>query len=423
MNNTNTSTNNTVKNNTVKKKNNQVFNNVKRLEETKKEIDDILTGENTIRTLMIHKVQELIPYDKGYESLSYNKKRHPIRYKYSTFLHILKDEVATFVLIINSVFLYPKSLNGKDYHLKVYKKYYEPNPENAEHIKRIVIGVLIGVMINDPKSELYDTRTRRNEMKPIHSYEILEELCMKQIDYKEEFFDNSNKLKNLFITKYRRCISEYFNVMYLKSFLSVRIKTIHDNICASIASPGRLEHVQTDADIDFNKVNADDQQKILMIIEGWYNSDNSFFYRMIYLLIYYPKLSNITFNPGMLSYTRTNDLSGHYQYGLNKFNSQYQTILKEMYYEIFTYLKDGIIELKKSEQPMTIRKSRESKLPGNVKNVYLNPASNNALNHLTILNGGQKQYIKLQSGGRRLVRYGSRGGRYYIKKGNKVYVK
>ena len=39
-------------------------------------------------------------------------------------------------------------------------------------------------------------------------------------------------------------------------------------------------------------------------------------------------------------------------------------------------------------------------------------------------NGGMnKEYITLQSGGRRLVKYGKRGGRYYIKGGNKIYLK
>ncbi len=37
--------------------------------------------------------------------------------------------------------------------------------------------------------------------------------------------------------------------------------------------------------------------------------------------------------------------------------------------------------------------------------------------------GGQKEYVKLQSGGKRLVRYGPKGGRYYMKGGNKVYIK
>ena len=37
--------------------------------------------------------------------------------------------------------------------------------------------------------------------------------------------------------------------------------------------------------------------------------------------------------------------------------------------------------------------------------------------------GGSKEYVNLQSGGRRLVRYGKRGGRYYMKGGNKVYIK
>ena len=35
---------------------------------------------------------------------------------------------------------------------------------------------------------------------------------------------------------------------------------------------------------------------------------------------------------------------------------------------------------------------------------------------------GNKEYIKLQSGGKRLIRYGKRGGRYYMKGGNKVYI-
>ena len=37
--------------------------------------------------------------------------------------------------------------------------------------------------------------------------------------------------------------------------------------------------------------------------------------------------------------------------------------------------------------------------------------------------GSRKQYIKLQKGGKRLVRYGKRGGRYYMKCGKKHYIK
>tara|TARA_B100000131_G_scaffold319791_1_gene366403 strand:+ start:259 stop:762 length:504 start_codon:yes stop_codon:yes gene_type:complete len=37
--------------------------------------------------------------------------------------------------------------------------------------------------------------------------------------------------------------------------------------------------------------------------------------------------------------------------------------------------------------------------------------------------GNMKEYIKLQSGGKRLVRYGKRGGRYYMKGGKKHYIK
>tara|TARA_B100000131_G_scaffold198307_1_gene190518 strand:+ start:143 stop:760 length:618 start_codon:yes stop_codon:yes gene_type:complete len=42
----------------------------------------------------------------------------------------------------------------------------------------------------------------------------------------------------------------------------------------------------------------------------------------------------------------------------------------------------------------------------------------------TDVNGGnKKQYVNLQSGGKRLVRYGPKGGKYYMKGGNKHYIK
>ena len=37
--------------------------------------------------------------------------------------------------------------------------------------------------------------------------------------------------------------------------------------------------------------------------------------------------------------------------------------------------------------------------------------------------GGSKEYIKLKKGGKRLIRYGSKGGRYYMRGGNKIYIK
>jgi len=40
-----------------------------------------------------------------------------------------------------------------------------------------------------------------------------------------------------------------------------------------------------------------------------------------------------------------------------------------------------------------------------------------------IQSGGKKEYIKLQSGGKRLVRYGPKGGRYYMKGGKRTYIK
>ena len=37
--------------------------------------------------------------------------------------------------------------------------------------------------------------------------------------------------------------------------------------------------------------------------------------------------------------------------------------------------------------------------------------------------GKHKKYINLQSGGKRLIRYGKQGGKYYIKNNNKHYIK
>ena len=45
------------------------------------------------------------------------------------------------------------------------------------------------------------------------------------------------------------------------------------------------------------------------------------------------------------------------------------------------------------------------------------------ISNLYDLSGGEKEYVKLQSGGKRLVRYGKRGGRYYMKDGKKKYIK
>jgi hypothetical protein len=76
-------------------------------------------------------------------------------------------------------------------------------------------------------------------------------------------------------------------------------------------------------------------------------------------------------------------------------------------------------------------KRRNEKLKSNVKsNVSNTGLSHNNKSTQAIKNlpkrawrGGNKEYINLQSGGRRLIRYGSRGGRYYMKGGNKHYLR
>ena len=45
-------------------------------------------------------------------------------------------------------------------------------------------------------------------------------------------------------------------------------------------------------------------------------------------------------------------------------------------------------------------------------------------NPIPITNGGnKKEYVKLQKGGKRLIHYGPKCGKYYIKGGRKFYIK
>ena len=55
---------------------------------------------------------------------------------------------------------------------------------------------------------------------------------------------------------------------------------------------------------------------------------------------------------------------------------------------------------------------------------FISTNNNNFRNLPEIIGGANiKQYVKLQSGGRRVVRYGKRGGKYYMKGGKKHYIK
>ena len=65
------------------------------------------------------------------------------------------------------------------------------------------------------------------------------------------------------------------------------------------------------------------------------------------------------------------------------------------------------------------------------KTIVFEPTNSNVnrvegnINNISTWGGGgnKKQYIKLQSGGKRLIRYGKRGGKYYMKGGKKHYIK
>ena len=52
-----------------------------------------------------------------------------------------------------------------------------------------------------------------------------------------------------------------------------------------------------------------------------------------------------------------------------------------------------------------------------------NNNNNNNNNTNNIIGGNKKEYIKLQNGGKRLIHYGKKGGKYYIKNSKKYYIK
>ena len=109
--------------------------------------------------------------------------------------------------------------------------------------------------------------------------------------------------------------------------------------------------------------------------------------------------------------------------------------------ELFTRFKLVLYELLKSQELKqeyydiiiniftnstgNVKTNRSTNAKTNVKtNAKTNANANSSGNKSNIsINGDGKRYIKLQLGGKRLVRYGPKGGEYYIKGGKKKYIK
>ena len=77
--------------------------------------------------------------------------------------------------------------------------------------------------------------------------------------------------------------------------------------------------------------------------------------------------------------------------------------------------------------PNMVRSYNQADWNGAIRSLVQYYIANDNNQNITLIpvarGGNKKQYIKLQSGGKRLVKYGKRGGRYYMKGGKKHYIK
>ena len=111
-------------------------------------------------------------------------------------------------------------------------------------------------------------------------------------------------------------------------------------------------------------------------------------------------------------------------YEFYKFNEKTKKYFFEQIVNIFNY-NSNTLNQAKTHQNVRLKKLRNNKSPisksPNSKSPISKSPNNNNNNNLS--GGKLKKYIKLKGGGKRLIRYGPKGGKYYMKGGNKVYIK
>ena len=121
---------------------------------------------------------------------------------------------------------------------------------------------------------------------------------------------------------------------------------------------------------------------------------------------------------------------------INSFEDYLNKVKKKNYnfIEKINFFKNQVKQLKKNKKKPKSIKSKSSvfnRLYNNAKKRQKrqknkekskSPISNTGPSHKK-WRGFKKEYIKLQSGGKRLVRYGPKGGKYYMKGGKKYYLK
>ena len=260
----------------------------------------------------------------------------------------------------------------------------------------------------DKYIELFPFSKKNNEVwkktiRPMHLRHAIE-CCYKEFKKSKytTYFEFLDKIQSLHLNdiELSQCVLDNFlhpitdtdGLLFLRYFL--RFKRLTLILCMN---PDYLTH----------SVIIDKKNKTII---DWYR-------------IVYERLKQLS-----TSHTGVNSVTTTITTEFDKITTLYNSCkpLFEAFIEAFNYnIKVNLLNLKKTGnnvQEFELNNfSNKSKPPGYTANKKGIPKRN--FRQSSSLMSGGKQYIKLQKGGKRLIRQGPRGGKYYMKGGNKVYIK
>lgn len=116
-----------------------------------------------------------------------------------------------------------------------------------------------------------------------------------------------------------------------------------------------------------------------------------------------------------------NGFNDRITYQLNNSNSN--TIIEKQLRSIYSFYSNNNVISNKTIKKNILRKIREQ-IDSFINSGHLSSITIEFFqNNNTTIGGNKKEYIKLQNGGKRLIHYGKKGGKYYIKNSKKYYIK
>jgi hypothetical protein len=187
---------------------------------------------------------------------------------------------------------------------------------------------------------------------------------------------------------------------------------------------GTLTCEPTIEEINYTDLSTEDKNKLLNaekngIFDKWHSHshiDEDTFYYMIYILMFYPKIFDIpVITQTVYISAPTIDRYTVGDFFINRLKRNENQV--RTYYDIYADYYKSRKDIKPLVCKIAFTKLARTAISNNVSN------GNNGNNGNNVKGGKLKEYIKLQSGSKRLVRYGSRGGRFYMKSGSKVYIR